>query len=94
MGGRIRAIGIRCVSISPGAIDTPLVRASLEKQGGEAQLANRHPLGRLGKPQEIANALSGSQALALRFVTATDLAVDGGLDGFAAFADPYPLPAE
>lgn len=86
--------GIRCVSISPGAIDTPLVRASLEKQGGEAQLANRHPLGRLGKPQEIANAVVWISSTGASFVTATDLAVDGGLDGFAAFADPYPLPAE
>ncbi|HAN95966.1 MAG TPA: hypothetical protein DCQ98_00340, partial [Planctomycetaceae bacterium] len=84
--------GIRCVSVSPGAIDTPLVRASLEQQGGEAQLANRHPLGRLGKPDEIAQAVLWLTSSAASFVTATDLAVDGGLIGFASFADPYPLP--
>lgn len=85
--------GIRCVSVSPGAIDTPLVRASLEKQGGEAQLANRHPLGRLGRPDEIAAAILWLSSEGASFVTATDLEVDGGLGGFAAFADPYPLPA-
>lgn len=84
--------GIRVVSVSPGAIDTPLVRASLEAQGGAAQLANRHPLGRIGKPEEVAAAvlwLSGPDA---SFITATDLEVDGGLGAFGAFADPYPLP--
>ena len=33
--------GVRVVSVSPGAIDTPLVRASLDAQGGESELANR-----------------------------------------------------
>ncbi len=84
--------GIRCVSVSPGAIDTPLVRASLEQQGGEAQLANRHPLGRLGRPDEIAQAILWLSSGGASFVTATDLAVDGGLIGFASFADPYPMP--
>ena len=84
--------GIRCVSVSPGAIDTPLVRASLEQQGGEAQLANRHPLGRLGTPEEIAAAVLWLASSEASFVTATDLQVDGGLMGYASFADPYPLP--
>lgn len=84
--------GIRCVSVSPGAIDTPLVRASLEQQGGEGALANRHPLGRLGRPKEIADAVLYLSSNAATFVTATDLAVDGGLGGYGAFADPYEMP--
>lgn len=84
--------GIRVVSISPGAIDTPLVRASLEEQGGEAELANRHPLGRLGQPHEIAAAALWLASPHASFITATDLQVDGGLGAFGAFADPYPLP--
>lgn len=84
--------GIRVVSVSPGAIDTPLVQASLELQGGAAKLANRHPLGRLGKPEEIAAAVLWLTSDDASFVTACDLSVDGGLDGFGAFADPYPLP--
>lgn len=84
--------GIRVVSVSPGAIDTPLVRASLELQGGEGELANRHPLGRLGKPSEIAEAVVWLASPSAAFVTATDLEVDGGLGSFAAFADPYEMP--
>lgn len=84
--------GIRVASVSPGAIDTPLVRASLELQGGEGELANRHPLGRLGEPDEIAQAVLWLASPAASFVTATDLEVDGGLGAFASFADPYPMP--
>jgi NAD(P)-dependent dehydrogenase (short-subunit alcohol dehydrogenase family) len=82
--------GIRVASISPGAIGTPLLKASLAAQGGESALANRHPLGRLGTPEEIANAVLWLASSAASFVTATDLEVDGGLGAFAAFAEPYP----
>lgn len=84
--------GIRVVSVSPGAIDTPLVRASLERQGGGAALANRHPLGRIGRPDEVAQAVLWLSSAEASFVTATDLEVDGGLGSFGAFADPYPMP--
>lgn len=82
--------GIRVVSVSPGAIDTPLVRASLEAQGGESALANRHPLGRIGKPAEVARAVLWLASGDASFITGTDLEVDGGLGALAAFADPYP----
>lgn len=81
--------GVRVVSVSPGAIDTPLVRASLEAQGGAAALANRHPLGRIGKPDEIAAAVLWLSSEDASFITGTDVAVDGGLGAFGAFADPY-----
>jgi NAD(P)-dependent dehydrogenase (short-subunit alcohol dehydrogenase family) len=81
--------GIRVVSVSPGAINTPLLRASLEAQGGSAALANRHPLGRLGEPEEVASAVLWLASDEAAFITATDLAIDGGLGAFAAFADPY-----
>lgn len=84
--------GIRVVSVSPGAIDTPLARASMAEQGGGAAVANRHPLGRFGHTEEIANAVLWLSSDDASFVTATDLEVDGGLGGFAAFADPYELP--
>jgi NAD(P)-dependent dehydrogenase (short-subunit alcohol dehydrogenase family) len=81
--------GIRVVSVSPGAIDTPMVRASIEAQGGGAALANRHPLGRIGEPCEISAAVLWLSSPDASFVTATDLEVDGGLGAFGSFADPY-----
>jgi len=86
--------GIRVVSVSPGGIDTPLVRASLQEQGGAQALANRHPIGRIGKPKEIANAVLWLSSDHASFITGTDLEVDGGLGAFTAFADPYPMPNE
>jgi NAD(P)-dependent dehydrogenase (short-subunit alcohol dehydrogenase family) len=83
--------GIRVVSVSPGAIDTPLVRASLAEQGGSAALANRHPAGRIGQPEEIANAVLWISGPDASFVTGTDLEVDGGLGALGSFADPYPM---
>jgi NAD(P)-dependent dehydrogenase (short-subunit alcohol dehydrogenase family) len=84
--------GIRVVSVSPGAIDTPLVRASLEQQGGATALANRHPVGRIGKPDEVAAAVMWLTSDDASFVTGTDLEVDGGLGALGSFADPYPMP--
>ena len=81
--------GIRVVSVSPGAIRTPLVEATLREQGGEAQLANRHPVGRIGRPEEVASAVLWLASDDASFVTATDLEVDGGLGAFGAFADPF-----
>ncbi len=81
--------GIRVVSVSPGAIDTPLVRASLDSQGGEEELANRHPLGRIGQPHEVARAVLWLASGDASFITGTDLEIDGGLGALGSFADPY-----
>ncbi len=83
--------GIRVVSVSPGVFDTPLSRASLEEEGGAEALANRHPIGRFGRTEELANAVLWLSSGDASFVTATDLEVDGGLGGFGAFADPNAL---
>lgn len=82
-------MGIRVVSVSPGAIDTPMVRASLDAQGGGEALANRHPIGRIGRVDEVANAVLWLCSDAASFVTGADLEVDGGLGAFGAFADPF-----
>lgn len=81
--------GIRVVSVSPGAIETPMLKATLAAQGGASQLAHRHPLGRLGQPHEVAAAVLWLASADAAFITATDLAVDGGLNALGAFADPY-----
>lgn len=84
--------GIRVLSVSPGAINTPMIRASLAEQGGAAALGNRHPIGRIGEAHEVASAVLWLTSDAASFITATDLEVDGGLGALGSFADPYPMP--
>lgn len=68
--------GVRVNSIGPGYIDTPLL-AGLDdelKQG----LISLHPIGRLGRPEEIANAFLFLVSDEASFITGANLLVDGG----------------
>ena len=72
---------IRFNSISPGTINTPMnekVVADLGEQVGRAWV-KMHPLGRIGKPEEVAEAAVYLASDAAGFTTGIDLRVDGGL---------------
>ena len=73
---------IRVNCICPGDIDTAMVRCEAQQLGEREEhfLAEsaRRPLGRLGKPQEIAQAALYLASGASSFVTGTALVVDGG----------------
>ncbi|MEZ6112801.1 MAG: SDR family oxidoreductase [Pirellulaceae bacterium] len=83
MGHRVRARASALFPFRRGCIDTPMVRATLNEQGGEAEVANRHPIGRIGRPDEVAASVLWLASPAASFITATDLEVDGGLGAFA-----------
>jgi NAD(P)-dependent dehydrogenase (short-subunit alcohol dehydrogenase family) len=72
---------IRVNVVSPGAIDTPGLRG-LAKTNGEG-LNERYretvPLGRVGRPEDIANAVSFLASEDSAYVTGIELFVDGGL---------------
>jgi NAD(P)-dependent dehydrogenase (short-subunit alcohol dehydrogenase family) len=71
--------GIRINAVGPGAIATDMFEAATGGQDeAKAYMAGLHPMGRVGQPSEVANAvlwLSSSQA---SFVTGETLTVDGG----------------
>ena len=73
--------GIRVNAICPGAIDTPMLRNAMERRGRDADdVANRlSPLGRFGRPDEIAAAVLWLCSDASSFTTGHALAVDGGM---------------
>lgn len=78
----VAAEGIRCNAILPGFIQTPMTERWLAQDDDQAkstrELERLHPVGRLGRPEEVAAAaayLIGDEAA---FVTGAALAVDGG----------------
>lgn len=75
--------GIRVNSICPGAIDTPLLQRQFADgkkgpQGTMQDLVSMHPLGRLGRPEEIAGPILFLCSEDSSFMTGSTLVVDGG----------------
>ena len=71
--------GIRVNSVCPGYINTPLVRPLFDQyEAMEQTVISRHPVGRLGEPEEIAEAVVWLSSPAASFVTGHNMAVDGG----------------
>jgi NAD(P)-dependent dehydrogenase (short-subunit alcohol dehydrogenase family) len=73
--------GIRANAICPGFIDTPMLHSIFNLPGFAeygARILDTHVLGRLGRPQEIANAALFLASDEASFVTGHALAVDGG----------------
>ena len=73
---------IRVNAVSPGSIDTPglndLLASSETGQQRLKMISNNVPLGRLGTPDEIANAVLFLASDESSYVTGTELFVDGG----------------
>ena len=74
--------GIRVNCVCPGTVDTPVMKRGIEMSGDPAgflaMLVAGHPIGRIGRPEEIAAAvgfLAGDEA---SFITGAILAVNGG----------------
>ena len=76
--------GIRVNCICPGTVETPFVEGYLQKyHQGEieetrAQLHARQPIGRMGRPDEIAKMAAYLASDDSEFVTGSVLAIDGG----------------
>ncbi len=73
---------IRVNSVHPGYIETPMVTGALQasENGNEMRdlIISRHPLGRLGRPREIADAVVFLISDEASFMTGAELVVDGG----------------
>ena len=75
------ARGIRVNAVAPGTIRTDAVVSLLETPEGQAyveEIEGRHPIGRLGEPREVAEAIAFLASDAASFITGAVLPVDGG----------------
>jgi NAD(P)-dependent dehydrogenase (short-subunit alcohol dehydrogenase family) len=75
---------VRVNAVTPGVVDTPMIRTPREGEGNSANVAARmkglaaiHPLGRLGNADEVARAVV--HLLEAPWTTGAELVVDGGL---------------
>src|SRR5680860_45309 len=68
--------GVRVNSVGPGYIETPLLGQLGDEQ--KKQLIQMHPIGRLGKPEEVANLVFWLCREEASFVTGSYYLIDGG----------------
>jgi Tropinone reductase 1 len=69
---------IRVNAVAPWYIDTPLARQVLDDPDYRRQVLERTPMGRVGRPGEVARAIAFLCMPASGYVTGQTLAVDGG----------------
>ncbi|WP_169566140.1 SDR family oxidoreductase [Sneathiella limimaris] len=74
--------GIRCNSVHPTFVRTPILDKMFARFGtadGEAKLARQVPLGQIGEPDDIAYGILYLASDESRFMTGTELVLDGGI---------------
>ncbi|MFD1560965.1 SDR family NAD(P)-dependent oxidoreductase [Paraburkholderia silviterrae] len=79
----LKGRGIRVNAVSPGAIDTPIIESQVstpaQADALRAKFAEATPLGRIGRPEEVAAAVLFLASDESSYVAGIDLFVDGGL---------------
>jgi glucose 1-dehydrogenase len=71
--------GITVNNIAPGAIETPIHRKLLENPKALAALNSNIPMGRMGKPPDVAHVAVFLASAEADYITGATIVVDGGL---------------
>lgn len=78
--------GIRVNCVLPGPIDTPLLQKSFLDEGAAERCANRIPLRRIGRPEDIANMVAFLVSNNAGFITGGAFPVDGGVSSSSMYS--------
>jgi NAD(P)-dependent dehydrogenase (short-subunit alcohol dehydrogenase family) len=82
LGVQFAREGVRVNALCPGPVDTPLLQELFAKDPARAARRLVHvPMGRFGRPEEIANGVLFLASDESSFVTASTFLVDGGIAG-------------
>lgn len=75
--------GVRVNCVCAGSVDTPMLRGEMDEMGGPDVVLplfeDKHPMGRIASPDEIAAAVLYLASDEASFITGTALPIDGGL---------------
>lgn len=78
MAAELGIHGIRTNSVLPGVIETAMTRPMLEVDGCRENLLQETPIGRVGRPEDVAEAVAFLAGANAGFITGAALLVDGG----------------
>jgi 3(or 17)beta-hydroxysteroid dehydrogenase len=75
-----KGYGIRCNSIHPASIETPMIQSAMGRPGEEQEIPEGVlPAGAIGHPRDVANLVLFLASDASRFITGTEMVIDNGL---------------
>lgn len=70
--------GVRINVVGPAFINTPMIASIMQDEDATRQVVARHPIGRIGRPEEVASVVTFLTSDDASFITGSYIPIDGG----------------